>query len=83
MFPAVCNYDYPDYPFILLRLTLLFFRLWLQQFSGLLSKNHDENPHMRKIFNSKSPPKGHTCTDSRRDFWTTNLKTAVCHTALY
>ena len=32
---------------------------------------------MRKIFNSKSPPKGRACADSRRDFWTKNLKTAV------
>ena len=48
-----------------------------QQFSGWLSKNRDENPRMRKIFNSKSPPKGRTCADSRRDFWTTNLKTAA------
>ena len=36
-------------------------------------------PRMRKIFNSKSPPKVRTCADSRRNFWTTgNLKTAVC-----
>ena len=32
---------------------------------------------MRKIFNSKSPPKVHACADSRRNFGTTNLKTAV------
>ena len=25
---------------------------------------------MRKIFNSKSPPKGRACADSHRDFWT-------------
>ena len=28
-------------------------------------------------FNSKSPPKGRACADSRRNFWTTNLKTPV------
>ena len=32
---------------------------------------------MRKIFNSKSPPKVHACTDSRCNFCTANLKTAV------
>ena len=50
---------------------------YVQQFSGWLSKNRDENPRMRKIFNSKSPPKVRACADSRRNFWTTNLKTAV------
>ena len=30
------------------------------------------------IFNSKSPPKARACADSRRNFWTTNLKTPVC-----
>ena len=33
--------------------------------SGWLSKNCDENPRMRGIFNSKSPPRA--CADSRRD----------------
>ena len=49
----------------------------LQEFLGWLSKNCDENPRMRNIFNSKSPPKGRACADSRRNFWTTNLKTPV------
>ena len=49
----------------------------VQQFSGWLSKNRDENPRMRKIFNSKSSPKVRACADSHRNFWTTNLKTAV------
>ena len=37
----------------------------LQQFSGRLSKNRDENPRMHKIFNSKSPPKGCACADNQ------------------
>ena len=45
----------------------------IQGFSSWLSKNRDENPRMRKIFNSK----GRACADSRRDFWTTNWKTPV------
>ena len=35
-------------------------------------QNRDENPRMRKIFNSKSPPKVRACADSRRDFRTTD-----------
>ena len=31
--------------------------LSLQEFLGWLSKNCDENPRMRNIFKSKSPPK--------------------------
>ena len=31
--------------------------------TGWLSKNRDENPRMRKFFNS---PKGHACADSRK-----------------
>ena len=38
---------------------------------------------MRKIFYSKSPPKVCACTDSRRNFWTTNLKTAHLSTELH
>ena len=49
----------------------------LQRFSGWLSKNCDENLRMCIIVNSKSPSKVRTCADSRRDFWTTNHKTAV------
>ena len=49
----------------------------VQEFLGWLSKNCDENPCMRNIFNSKSPPKGRACADSRRNFWTTNLKAPV------
>ena len=49
----------------------------LQGFSSWLSKNRDENPRMRKIFNAKFPPKGCACADSRRDFWTTNWKIPV------
>ena len=40
-------------------------------------QNRDENPRMRKIFNSKSPPKVRACADSRRDFRTTDLKFPV------
>ena len=40
-------------------------------------QNRDENPRMRKIFNSKSPPKVRACADSRRDFRTTDLKSTV------
>ena len=36
-------------------------------------QNRDENPRMRKIFNSKSPPKVRACADSRRDFRTTDF----------
>ena len=46
----------------------------LQQFSGWLSVTRI---HVRKIFNSKSPPKVRACADSRHNFWTTNVKTAV------
>ena len=49
----------------------------LQEFLGWFSKNCDENPRMCNIFNSKSPPKGRACADSRRNFWKTNLKTPV------
>ena len=42
--------------------------------SGPLSKNHDENPRLRKIFNSKSPPKVRACAYSRHDLWTMDLK---------
>ena len=49
----------------------------VQGFSSWLSKNRDENPRMRKFFNSKFPPKGRACADSRRDFWTTNWKIPV------
>ena len=50
---------------------------WLQQFSGWLSKNCDENPCIRIVFNSKSPSKVRACADSRRNFWTTNQKTTI------
>ena len=38
--------------------------LQLQEFFGWLSKNCDENPLVRKIFNSKYPPKVRACADS-------------------
>ena len=37
--------------------------------SDWLSKNHDKNLCMCKIFNSKSPPKVCACADSRHNFW--------------
>ena len=32
---------------------------------------------MRKIFNSKSPPEGRACANSRRDFWATKTSGAA------
>ena len=47
------------------------------EISGPLSKIRNKNLRMRKIFNSNSQPKVHACEDSRRDFWTTDLKFPV------
>ena len=49
----------------------------LHLISGWLSKNCDENSRMRKISYSKLPPKVRACVNSRRNFWTTNLKSSV------
>ena len=54
-----------------------FFRLPVQPYTGPWSKIRDKNLRMRKIFNSKSPPKMHACADSCRDFLTTDLKFLV------
>ena len=48
-----------------------------QPYTGPWSKIRDKNLRMRKIFNSKSPPKVHACADSCRDFLTTDLKFPV------
>ena len=52
---------------------------WLRvhSISGWLSKNCDENSRMRKISYSKLLPKVRACVNSRRNFWTTNLKSSV------
>ena len=49
----------------------------VQPYTGPWSKIRDKNLRMRKIFNSKSPPKVHACADSCRDFLTTDLKFPV------
>ena len=45
-------------------------------FRLVVQKSRRESAHAQN-FQFKSPPKGRACVDSRRDFWTTNLKTAV------
>ena len=51
--------------------------LGIHSISGWLSENWDENPRMCNISYSKLPPKVCACVNSRRDFWTTNLKSSV------
>ena len=51
----------------------VFIKQQIQQVSGWLSKNRDENPRMRKIFNSKAHQK---CAHVQI-LVATNLKTAV------
>ena len=45
--------------------------------TGWLSKNHDENLRMRILLVGILNWKFCTCADSRRYFWTTNMKTVV------
>ena len=45
--------------------------------SGWLSKNRDENPRMHALLVGILNWKFCTCADSRHNFWTANLKTAL------
>ena len=50
----------------------------VQGFAGWLAQICGENSRMRKIFNSKSPPKVCACADFHRKFVPTNLQTYTC-----
>ena len=49
----------------------------IHSISGWLSKNWDENPRMRALRAGILNRKSCACVNSRRNFWTTNLKSSV------